>query len=271
VIVIVVNCHLTLAQVPLHVYAVEDHLHIDEMGVDPGDNEANEVYRQQQEQRPQAQSRAYFGERALNDLMVRLNRLEHIQHEGFSGLERHVFDLRSMAEKRFSAVSKSIQGVAIQPPHQLWHHMSQQQQNRLDGLARQAPRGGGDTAGDGEEKENDPPPTRGPRQFLLHGAVLSKRPKNLHELWHEYTHGIGGNKPAKDFTPQESGHKANKFAYCRRRPFWECMKKLINANYTAPEAIKKIYSAYGHNSSVSFILNCFKEDKSKGGHENLRV
>ena len=50
VIVTVVNCQLTLAQVPLHIYAVEDHLQIDELGVDPGDDEANAVYRRQQEQ-----------------------------------------------------------------------------------------------------------------------------------------------------------------------------------------------------------------------------
>ena len=247
---------------------MEDHLQIDELGVDPGDDEANAVYCQQQEQRPQTQSRAFFGERALNDLMVRLNRLEQIQLEGFNGLDRGVLDLRSMAEKRFSAISKSMQGLAIQPPRQMYNYMSRQQQNRLDGLARQAPRG--DTAGDGEEKENDPPP-RESQGFLLNGAVLSKRPKNLHELWHEYVHGIGGNKPAKDFTPQERGHKANKFAYCRRRPFWDCMKKLINSNYSAQEAIKRIYSSYGHNSSVSTILAKFQEDKSRGGHENLRV
>ncbi|KAG6946786.1 hypothetical protein JG688_00015842 [Phytophthora aleatoria] len=41
-------------------------------------------------------------------------------------------------------------------------------------------------------------------------ARLSKRPKDLLELWHEYQFGCSGLKPAKEFTLFERG--ANKFA-----------------------------------------------------------
>eukprot|EP00957_Ditylum_brightwellii_P188464 14347729-Ditylum_brightwellii.AAC.1 len=34
-------------------------------------------------------------------------------------------------------------------------------------------------------------------------ATLSKCPRDLHVLWHEYKFGIGGQKPAKDFSPSE--------------------------------------------------------------------
>jgi len=42
-------------------------------------------------------------------------------------------------------------------------------------------------------------------------AAQLGRPKCLHTLWVEYTHGIGGNKPAKDFTSVEKGKCKQKY------------------------------------------------------------
>jgi hypothetical protein len=36
-------------------------------------------------------------------------------------------------------------------------------------------------------------------------AEVLKIPKTLHDLWNEYHFGIGGLKPAKDFTSAERG------------------------------------------------------------------
>ncbi|ETP46540.1 hypothetical protein F442_07225, partial [Phytophthora nicotianae P10297] len=55
-------------------------------------------------------------------------------------------------------------------------------------------------------------------------AVLSKRPKDLFELWHEYQIGCGDLKAAKDFTAIERG--ANKFAFSRRKFFWDVVASL---------------------------------------------
>ena len=58
-------------------------------------------------------------------------------------------------------------------------------------------------------------------------AVLSKRPKTLFDLWNEYEIGLTDHKPAKDYTSAERG--ANKFAYSRKKVFWDLIVKLVHA------------------------------------------
>ena len=58
-------------------------------------------------------------------------------------------------------------------------------------------------------------------------AVLGRCPKTLFVLWDEYINGIGGSKPAKEFTRRERGLKQNKFKYCNRLIVWKCMERLI--------------------------------------------
>lgn len=98
---------------------------------------------------------------------------------------------------------------------------------------------------------------------------LSSCPKTLHSLWTEYQHGIGGRKAAKDFTLVERG--ANKFSYSRRKTFWECITKHVNARYTAAAAIDKVHASYGEKLSVTKILNLMIADKKSGGHPNLQI
>ena len=56
-------------------------------------------------------------------------------------------------------------------------------------------------------------------------AQLVSRPATLHVLWTEFQFGIGMNKPAKLFTPRESGDKQNKFKYSLRKKFGLCVPK----------------------------------------------
>jgi hypothetical protein len=62
-------------------------------------------------------------------------------------------------------------------------------------------------------------------------AKLSKTPKTLHNLWAEWTTGIGGNKAAKDFTPAERGRVRQE--YSQRKVAWEKNSQLVNAHHTA--------------------------------------
>lgn len=94
-------------------------------------------------------------------------------------------------------------------------------------------------------------------------AELSSSPRTLIELWMEYICGTGGRKPAKHFTPQERGGK-NKFRYCRRKVFWDCVAKHVNAGYEAQSAITKIHECYGHNQSVTNILVAMAKEKKMG-------
>ncbi|OWZ03196.1 hypothetical protein PHMEG_00025112 [Phytophthora megakarya] len=98
---------------------------------------------------------------------------------------------------------------------------------------------------------------------------LSKRPKDLFELWHEYQFGLAGLKAAKEFSRSERG--ANKFAYSRRKPFWDVIASLVRSGYTSDTAIDKVYAVYGRNLSVSSILKSLREDRKRGGHPSLRV
>ena len=100
-------------------------------------------------------------------------------------------------------------------------------------------------------------------------ARLYKRPQSLYDLWHEYEFGISGNKAAKDFTRVERGNV--KFAYCRRKVFWDVIVKLVNAGHTSDTAVDQVYNAYGRNLPVTTILRRMVHDRKDGGHPNLRI
>ena len=63
-------------------------------------------------------------------------------------------------------------------------------------------------------------------------------PQTLGILWLEYEFGIGGNKPAKQFSAQERGMV--KFTYSLQKPFWLLVERLIRHKYTNATAIAKI-------------------------------
>ena len=83
-------------------------------------------------------------------------------------------------------------------------------------------------------------------------AKLSRSPKTLFDLWHEYQFGLNGCKPAKDFTLEERGKV--KSVYCRRKVFWDVVASLVNAGHTSEVAIDKVYACYGRVKSVTTIL-----------------
>ena len=91
---------------------------------------------------------------------------------------------------------------------------------------------------------------------------LTKSPPNLHVLWNEYETGLGGQKAAKFYTDRERG--ANKCTYSRRKVFWDAVELLIQRNHTAETAIDRIEKAYGHNTSVTKVINEMRRDKKSG-------
>ncbi|OWZ22772.1 hypothetical protein PHMEG_0002469, partial [Phytophthora megakarya] len=99
-------------------------------------------------------------------------------------------------------------------------------------------------------------------------VTLSKRPKDLYELWHEFEFGLNGAKAAKLFTAAERG--GNKFAYSRRKTFWDVVVYLVRAGFTSDVAIDKVYAAYGRQHSVTSILLQMRSDRRTGGHPELR-
>jgi hypothetical protein len=64
-------------------------------------------------------------------------------------------------------------------------------------------------------------------------------------LWKEWDQGLGGETPAKAYTPAERG--ANKFTFSHRKVIWDTVEGMIRRGQMADVAINKVYRAYGWN------------------------
>jgi hypothetical protein len=82
-------------------------------------------------------------------------------------------------------------------------------------------------------------------------------------LWVEYQTGIGGRKPARDFTAQERGR--DKYRFYRRKHVWDIVVNLVNAGVQARVEIDRIYNHYGATRSVSNIIKDIMRDKRNNG------
>jgi hypothetical protein len=98
-------------------------------------------------------------------------------------------------------------------------------------------------------------------------ATLHSCPRTLELLWDEYQNGIGGRKPAREFTRSERGKV--KFKYSRRLLFWKCMERLLNRGNTVSTAIRKIHDIYGY-TTVTKLIEKLRRDERNGGHNRLR-
>lgn len=79
-------------------------------------------------------------------------------------------------------------------------------------------------------------------------ATLMRNPKRLKFLRDEYQNGIGGRKPAREFTRAERGRC--KAVYSQRKPFWECMERQLDRGGTKVTALRQVLQVYGHYGSV---------------------
>ena len=61
-----------------------------------------------------------------------------------------------------------------------------------------------------------------------------------------------------------------KFAYSKRKVFWDLVVNMITRGYTSDTAIDKIYTTYGQAFAVSTILVKLRNNKRRGGHPDLR-
>lgn len=98
-------------------------------------------------------------------------------------------------------------------------------------------------------------------------ATLSTCPRNLYVLWQEYEFGVGGRKPARQFTSVERGRV--KFKYSRRKIIWNAIDRMVRGGDTAQVAIDRIYGVYGR-LNVSAMATAMRQDEKNGGHPQLR-
>lgn len=92
-------------------------------------------------------------------------------------------------------------------------------------------------------------------------AKLCSSPKNLHVIWTEWEFGIGGNKPAKNFTPSERGRV--KCVYSTRKVIWDKVEEMVRRGHSAHAAVNSIEKAY-HYQSVTMIIRKYRKDKKDG-------
>jgi hypothetical protein len=81
-------------------------------------------------------------------------------------------------------------------------------------------------------------------------------------LWEEYENGIGGRKTAWLFSREEIGKVKDKFH--QRKVVWDCIAMLVCAGLTAHVAIDRIHHIYGENTTVTNIINRFRQDRQAG-------
>lgn len=108
------------------------------------------------------------------------------------------------------------------------------------------------------------------RRQLIRPAKLQPNIRCLGVLWSEWAHGINGARAAKDFTPEERGAKEIASTFCKRKPVWLLMSKLVNSGLLVPEVIKRLTHVYGPNTSVLQLGKKIKADiDAKRLHHSL--
>ena len=83
--------------------------------------------------------------------------------------------------------------------------------------------------------------------------------------------GIGRNKPAVNFTPQERNNDKNKNKYLKKKPVWLLLGRMVNAGINADAACERVFEVYtlvASATNVSAILEAIRKDKQKDVHRN---
>jgi hypothetical protein len=127
---------------------------------------------------------------------------------------------------------------------------------------------------------NNPPPVR-LELFGAYGtaidrnATLHPRPKDLFKLWQEWTEGIGGRKPAKNFTAVERNNKNGgiKQKFYRRLLIWKTQARLCDGGMDIASANERIHTITG-SDTVTGVINKLVQFKRiyqpTGIHPELR-
>ena len=90
-------------------------------------------------------------------------------------------------------------------------------------------------------------------------ASLSPCPGSLYDLWNEYEHGIGGRKPASQFSHGERGK--SKHQYFCQNVIWKMVQKMANSVLSSDVVIDHIDAVYGAQMSTTKIINGIIADK----------
>jgi hypothetical protein len=157
-------------------------------------------------------------------------------------LRQEIKEIHQQQQRQFNTINSNIRRIAIAP----FARFPRQQAGNQQAANQQAAN---------QQAENQ-------QQAGNMHASLSPTPRCLWTLWTEYLVGIGGRKPASQFTAVERGRV--KFKYSRRKVVWDTISRLMRAGLTSDTAIDRIYAAYGPDQSVTEIINQMLHDRRHG-------
>ena len=201
---------------PIQVYRIENTVHIDELLPDmdqPGADGAP----------LHAAQSAHAQREQMQAVLLQLHQINRKQAELANQIEGAFGTFRVHVGEQFNVLNRNVRRIAVLPA-----------------------RPTGTVAGATQQQAAHPQ-----QPDLV--CELSPHPQSLYSLWTEYMYGIGGRKPAKDFTLAERGRQRHK--YCRRKIVWDLIGRLVRAGYTAESAITRIHQCYGHNESVTNLID----------------
>ena len=237
-------------RIPLTVYRVEDTLCIDETPV----HVVNEAANAAAGGGNGAAIGVAIGARApqanrdqMNAVLVNLQRTQQGQSQMHMQLEASISSLRQWAGVQFKLINTNVRRFGGTIQGAMTRQDPEQAATRRRATAQETMQDDG-----------------------LMPATLSSTPRTLAELWEEYQFGIGGRKPAKDFTRTESGNTVNgmKQKFYRRKFVWLTIELLIQRGDSRDTAIHKLRQVYGFQSSVTQIINYLIRDHANGGNGN---
>jgi hypothetical protein len=248
-----------VVKVPLHVYRINEMLHID--AVQPttqsvgagGDDAATHLLQDTAPTGPNTR----LNNEALQSVVIRLNRLEQIQGQSQQCIMNSISEMQTQQKRQFQILNNNIRcfGGRIEGSF-----VRQVNSNRRERVL---------TMNQVDEVNAEP-------LEAVNNANLSHLPRDLAALWREYQHGLYGMKPARLFTTEERNNTKLKQKYYRRNQIWQIMVKQSRRGLTPEQAANEIYMVYGARTSVTKIIDCIIKDKERyketgGFHPNLSV
>ncbi len=131
--------------------------------------------------------------------------------------------------------------------------------------------GAGATAGVGRAGNNDDNDDSDDNMLAAAGlqnlartaaASMSPCPQNLYDLWAEFKFGIGGGKPASQFTLFERG-KSIAQVFCKN-VIWKMVLRMVNRGLASDTVIDHIYAVCGAGTLLTKIINAIIDDTKRG-------
>jgi hypothetical protein len=193
----------------------------------------------------------------LQHVMVMMNNLEQSVNEKYELLHLQIERNRSFAAQQFQAINNNIRRYGGTITSAFAHQLRQQPAGPNG--ARVAPVNLFGAYGANDRR-----------------ATLHPRPRDLFQLWEEWTTGIDGRKAAKDFTSSERNSRVGgiKQKFYRRLLVWKTQARLVDGGMSLIAANNRITTITGSTTLTGVInrLIAFKRTyRDTGGiHPQLR-